>query len=126
MLLSLNSFSQTDIRIDTMVNLRVPVAMKAAIDLVRYDEMRLRDSLQYKIIDKLEEIIKRKDEQITEQKETIVRLTTMNTLQTGIQKEVDLRYKDLERKYKKEVRAGRFKIVLLTGALAGAGYLLLK
>lgn len=38
----------------------------------------------------------------------------------------DQKYNDLNRKYKRSVRVGRFQIVLLVAAVAGGAYLILK
>jgi glucose-6-phosphate-specific signal transduction histidine kinase len=123
LLLSLSSFSQTDTNDTARVRLKVPTAMKAAIDLVRYDELRVRDSLHQVFINNQEEIIKRQAEEIADQKGQINRLTMINTSQAGIIQQSDLRYKDLERKYKKEVRAGRFKVVMSVATLAAGAYI---
>jgi hypothetical protein len=40
--------------------------------------------------------------------------------------DVERRLAETEKKYKRSVRAGRFKVVLMAGMAVGAGYLLLK
>jgi hypothetical protein len=128
LLLSWKGYSQSDTKDDdtARVRLKVPTAMKAYIDLVKYDELKERSDLHEKIISNLEEVIKRKDESIKEKDQLITSLRTVNTDYSSLIRAKDDKYNGLEKLYKKSVRAGRFKIVLLTGALAGAGYLLLK
>lgn len=97
----------------------------------------LKDLIRF---DGCKEIVKVMEGQIidlrkmNDQKDTIIKLHEANAINfrgiiansETIIKNKDQSYADLNKKYRRSVRAGRFKVVLIVAAVAGGAYLVLK
>lgn len=71
-------------------------------------------------------IIQSKDASIQECKQTQGRLNQVISNFSAMEKSSEIRYDTLKKKYKREVRAGRFKLLLLGGAIAYGIYQSIK
>lgn len=71
-------------------------------------------------------VIQEKDKQINQYKQSEGRLNLVISNQTAIEEAAAVRYKALEKKYKSEVRVGRFKVILIGGLAAFAIYQTIK
>lgn len=118
---SFSVFSQTDTP-EPDVKIKRRVAIEVVKDLTRYDSLQVRYKLLEENIANLKMISEQKDLKLREYKDSESRLNLIISNQSALNREVDLRYKALEKEYKREVRAGRFKLVLLGGAVAFALY----
>lgn len=95
-------------------------------DFERYDSLKVQFAICQANNLESEKRIAKKDSAIQEYKDSENRLQTVIGNYSAMQKADQKRYSDLEKKYKKEVRAGRFKLVLMGGAIAFALYKTIK
>jgi predicted nuclease with TOPRIM domain len=120
LLLSSKSFSQTDTRSDdtARVRLKVPTAFKAFTDIIHYDDLKESTVLMQKQLANLQKEVSKKDSMLTERDGSINNLKLINSDYEALRQNDQLKYKDLEKKYKGQVRLGRFELVLLGGSIA--------
>lgn len=121
LLSSLIVFSQSAIP-EPEVKLKRSRAIAVVKDLTRYDSLQLRFRLLEENNDNLKKVIGQKDEKISEYRDSESRLNMIIGNFSAIQRSDKIKYSQLEKKYRKEVRAGRFKLVLAGGAIAFALY----
>lgn len=112
---SLKSISQIVIQ-EPDIKIPRSTAIATVKDLERYDGLKLQYDLLEKKIGELVKVIQTKDASLNEAKHTESRLNLVISNYNAMQKSDVARYQDMEKKYKREVRAGRFKIVLLGAA----------
>lgn len=124
-LLLLTSFSASS-QIDTARNkviLTQQQSVKAVKDLVTYDGLKeIVKIMESQMVD-LREILKQKDAIISSHERTHLKNEQIIANDQAIYKAQEQQYNDLNKKYKRSVRAGRFKVVLLPVAIAGGIYL---
>lgn len=120
-----NAFSQIDTAKNRVI-LTQQQSVKTIKDLVTYDGLKEVVKIMESQMADLREILKQKDAIITSYQNTNLKNEQIIANHQAIYKAQEQQYKDLEKKYKRSVRAGRFKIVLMAGMAVGAGYLLLK
>lgn len=124
LLSNLSVFSQSVT--EPEVRIKRSQAIATVKDLTRYDSLKVRYQLLEENIENLKRISHQKDLKLQEYKESEDRYKVVVGNYSAMQQADKKRYSDLEKKFKKEVRAGRFKVVLLGGALAFGIYKTLK
>lgn len=125
LLSSLSVSSQTGI-VEPDVKIKRSNAIKVVKDLERFDSLKARYILLEENISNLRMISEQKDLKIEEYKANEASLRYVIENYAIMQQSSDAQYHDLQKKHKKEVRAGRFKLVLLGGALAFGIYQTLR
>jgi hypothetical protein len=116
---NLKSFSQTDTS-EPVVRVVRHKAIQVAADLTRYDSLKVKYELLADNVRLLNGVIVEMKEKQENAKQTEGRLNTVIS-NYGVlnQMQVD-RYNDLQKKYKRQVRLGRFEVVLIGAAVTYA------
>jgi len=102
------------------------VAIALAIDMKGYDSLQTINALHEGVIDDLHRTVNEKDGQIKDCQDSRNRLGLVISNYQAQQATDKDRQGALEKLYKKQVRAGRFKIVIIGGLAALTAYKLLK
>lgn len=108
------------------IKLKRHQAIAVVKDLTRYDSLKVSYRLLEENISNLKMISEQKDAKILEYKDSENRLHLIISNYSALQLADKTKYRELERNYKKEVRAGRFKLVLMGGLAAFAIYKSIK
>jgi hypothetical protein len=95
-------------------------------DLDRCDSLKKSYAQQVDIISALRKINEQKEFKIQEYKDSEARLNNVISNYAAMQDAQESRYREMEKKYKREVRMGRFKLVLLGGVIAYGIYQSIK
>jgi hypothetical protein len=109
-----------------VIHLTIDQAKEAMKDLMRYDAQRSVDSIRISQINDLKSVVdmQRSQLNIIEERERNLKLALDG--QTLLINDWKNRFEESEKLRKRSVRAGRFKVVLIGGALAFAIYQSLK
>ncbi len=120
------SISQTGTNNRDTVCVPLAYSVQALQDLTRYDSLKIVTILQDGKIMDLQKVVSSKDEQLRDCQDSRNRLNLVIANYQSLQQSDKASYSGLENLYKKEVRAGRFKLVLIGGLIALTGYAFLK
>lgn len=117
--------SQIDIPTPT-ADLPRTAAIQIIKDLDACDGLKVRYDLLEKKNSELLKAVQLQDKTVEDLRQNEARLMEVISTISVLQRSQSDNYQALEKKYKREVRAGRFKLVLLGGAVAFGIYQTLK